>query len=95
MLVDAQVSSMKTSRSGSRSSWPSNQASRRFSDVRAVLLGWRAVFLNVMPWRSKKRHRACACYNATLGELSAKLQQCDVRLLFNAGFEPIGLGIQR
>src|SRR5215210_5124371 len=30
MLVEAQVSSMNTSRSGSRSSWPSNQASRRF-----------------------------------------------------------------
>jgi len=30
ILVEAQVSSMKTRRSGSRSSWPSNQASRRF-----------------------------------------------------------------
>src|SRR6185369_6063033 len=29
MLVEAQVSSMKISRSGSRSSWPSNQAARR------------------------------------------------------------------
>lgn len=29
MLVDAQVSSMKISRSGSRSSWPSNQSQRR------------------------------------------------------------------
>ena len=30
MLVDVHVSSMKTRRSGSRSSWPSNQSSRRF-----------------------------------------------------------------
>src|SRR3954467_3885059 len=30
MLVEAQVSSMNTSRSGSRSSWPSNQAARRW-----------------------------------------------------------------
>ena len=30
ILVEAQVSSMKTRRSGSRSSWPSNQSSRRF-----------------------------------------------------------------
>jgi len=29
MVVEAQVSSMKTRRAGSRSSWPSNQASRR------------------------------------------------------------------
>ena len=31
MLVFAQVSSMNTSRSGSRSGWPSNQACRRFT----------------------------------------------------------------
>ena len=30
MLVEAQVSSIRTKRSGSRSSWPLNQASRRF-----------------------------------------------------------------
>src|SRR3954447_22357475 len=30
MLVEAQVSSMNTSSSGSRSSWPSNQAARRW-----------------------------------------------------------------
>jgi hypothetical protein len=30
MLVEAQLSSMKTKRSGSRSSWPSNQALRHF-----------------------------------------------------------------
>ena len=31
MLVEAQVSSMKIKRSGSRSSWPSNQSSRCFA----------------------------------------------------------------
>ena len=45
MLVEAQVSSMKTSRSGSRSSWPSNQASRRFrTSGRSCSAAWAVFF---------------------------------------------------
>ena len=56
MLVVAQVSSMKTSRSGSRSSWLSNQSCRRFrTSGRSCSLRVRGLFLRVMPWRAKKR----------------------------------------
>jgi len=45
MLVEAQVSSMKTSRSGSRSSCPSNQASRRFrKSGRSCSAAWALFF---------------------------------------------------
>src|SRR5437016_10224827 len=45
MLVEAQVSSMNTSRAGSRSSWPSNQASRRLRmSGRSCSAAWAVFF---------------------------------------------------
>ena len=49
MLVEAQVSSMKTSRPGSRSSCPSTPGLAPLQDVRAILLaGVRRLFLRVI-----------------------------------------------
>ncbi len=46
ILVDVQVSSMNTSRAGSRSSWPSNQASRRVrTSGRSCSVAWAVFFL--------------------------------------------------
>jgi len=57
ILVDAHVSSMKTSLSGSRSIWPSNRSS--LQDVRPLLLGGvRGLFLSVIFRRWKKRDNA-------------------------------------
>jgi starvation-inducible outer membrane lipoprotein len=57
MFLLAQVSSMKTSLEGSRSSWLSNQASRRFTmSGQSCRMG--GLFVQVTPWRAKKRHSA-------------------------------------
>jgi hypothetical protein len=58
MFVLAQVSSMKTSLEGSRSSWLSNQASRRFTMSRGPARSHGRTFFQVTPWRAKKRHSA-------------------------------------
>ncbi len=56
MLVEAQVSSMKKRRSGSRSSWASNQSRVASRQVGAVLLAcMRRLFLSVIPCRRNKR----------------------------------------
>ena len=81
MLVDAQVSSMNTRRSGSRSSWLSNPAWRRFktsgrscSLARAVFFGRDSVI------GEEAANRAVADNNALLAERVAQLLDCDVRL---------------
>ena len=57
MFVVAHVSSMKTSFSGSRSNWLSNQSSRRFMmSGRLCSLAWAVFFLNVRPQRSRNVH---------------------------------------
>ena len=56
ILVEAPVSSTKTSFSGSRSSWVSSQDHRRRSTSGRCCSLAGVVFLNVMPRRSKKRH---------------------------------------
>ena len=56
ILVDAPVSSTKTSLSGSRAGWASNQARRRCSTSGRCCSLACAVFLKVIPRRWKKRH---------------------------------------
>ena len=57
ILVEAPVSSMNTSRRGSRSGWLSSQASRaRLRRQRRSCWRRARFFLKLIPWRSKNRH---------------------------------------
>src|SRR4051812_40794657 len=76
MLVEAQVSSMKISRSGSRSSWPSNQASRRLRmSGRSCSAACAVFFLRVIWWRRQKRQSALTLTKAP----------CSAKHAFNSG----------
>src|SRR4051812_39400123 len=76
MLVEAQVSSMKISRSGSRSSWPSNQASRRLRmSGRSCSAACAVFFLRVIRWRRQKRQSA----------VTLTWAPCSAKRAFNSG----------
>src|SRR6476660_5490636 len=85
MLVEAQVSSMNTRRAGSRSNWPSNQASRRFTMSGRSCSAACAVFFFARDLVTAKEapQRPVARRNAPRGERRPKLFKSDVRGLID------------
>jgi hypothetical protein len=86
MLVDAQVSSMSTNRSGWRSSWRSDHSSRRFRtsgrpcSVACAVFGARdPVPVEEPPQRADPDRRAA------FGQQHLRLDQRDVVLRFDRG----------
>ncbi len=95
MLVLAQVSSRKTKRSGSRSSWPSNQSSRRFrisgrscSVACAVFFARDAVTAEVAPERCHAGERPLT------RQALLQLGQCHVRHRGERGRDQAGMGLR-
>jgi hypothetical protein len=79
MFVVAQVSSMKTSFSGSRSSWPMNHAWRRFRmSGRSCSLAWAVFFPGNAVAVEEAPQRANAKAVAPLSQLRLKLLEGDV-----------------
>src|SRR5918994_5814679 len=94
MLVDAQVSSMNTRRSGSRSSWSSNQASRRFrtsgrscSEACAVFFARDLVTAAEAPERGHADRRALA------GKFRLQLGQGQVGYRIEGGADQAGMDL--
>jgi hypothetical protein len=84
MLVDAQVSSMNTSRSGSRSSWPSNHSSRRFRmSGRSCSLAWPVFFARDPVPGEEAPQGGDADAHAPRGQHLAQLRQRRVWLLLD------------
>ncbi len=92
MLVAVQVSSMKTSRSGSRSSWPSNHSSRRFrTSGRSCSIAWPVFFTRDAVTIEEPPDRADPDQCAAFGELPLDLGQCDVALLLDQREDEAGM----
>src|SRR3712207_4068647 len=94
MLVEAQVSSMNTSRSGSRSSWPSNQASRclRISG-RSCSAACAVFFARDLVPAAEAPERAHADVGPLLGQVRLQLRQGDVGPLVQGRVDQIGMGL--
>jgi hypothetical protein len=83
IFVEAQVSSMNTRRSGSRSGWLSNHAHRWFRMSGRSCSVACAVFFARDPMTVEEApDRADACRHASPRELGLDLRQRDVGLLF-------------
>jgi hypothetical protein len=94
MLVEAQVSSMKISRSGSRSSWPSNQASRRLRISGLSCSAACAVFFSRdLVAAAEAPERAHADLGSVLGQARLQLGQGDVRNLGQRRVDEVGMGL--
>src|SRR5918994_3108915 len=94
MLVDAQVSSMNTRRSGSRSSWSSNQASRRFRTSRRSCSEACAVFFTrELVTAAEAPERGHADLRPLAGKLHLQLGQGQVRHLIEGGADQAGMGL--
>src|SRR3984885_3798961 len=79
MLVEAQVSSIKTRRSGSRSSCPSNQSWRRFKmSGRSCSLACAVFFARDLVAIEKPPERSIAHQDPFLGELLAEFLERQV-----------------
>jgi len=84
MLVDAQVSSIKTSLSGSRSSCPSNHSSRRFrTSGRSCSVHGRSFFACDSVATEEAPQRRDADAHVTLREHDPQLRERRIRLLFD------------
>src|SRR4051812_50210899 len=95
MLVEAQVSSMNTSRSGSRSSWLSNQAARRLRISGRSCSAACAVFFfarDLVP-AAEAPERAHADPRPFLGQARLQLGQGDVGNLGQGRVDQIGMGL--
>ena len=85
MLGDAQVSSMKTSFSGSRSSWLSNQSSRRFrTSGRSCSVAWPVFFTRDPVPGEEAPQRGDAGAHAALGQHYPQLRQRRIGLLLDS-----------
>src|SRR3954451_22520572 len=102
MLVEAQVSSMNTSRSGSRSSWLSNQAARRLRiSGRSCSAACAVFFLRVILCRRQKRQSALTLTRAPFsakrafnsGQARLQLGQGDVGNLGQGRVDQLGMGL--
>jgi hypothetical protein len=94
MFVEAQVSSMKISRSGSRSSWPSNQASRRLRISGLSCSAACAVFFSRdLVAAAEAPERAHAHEGSLLGQARLQLGQGDVGHLVQGRVDQIGMGL--
>ena len=94
MLVEAQVSSMNTSRSGSRSSCPSNQASRRLRTSGRSCSAACAVFFTRDPVPAAKApERTDTDLRPLLGQARLQLRQGDVGHLVQGRVDQIGMGL--
>src|SRR4051812_38641629 len=94
MLVEAQVSSMKISRSGSRSSWPSNQASRRLrTSSRSCSVACAVFFTRDLVAAAKAPERTDADLRSFLGQVRLQLRQGDVGHLSQGGVDQISMGL--
>src|SRR3954452_3701010 len=94
MLVEAQVSSMKISRSGSRSSWLSNQASRRLRmSGRSCSAACAVFFARDLVAAAEAPERAHADPRPFLGQARLQLGQGDVGNLGQRRVDPISMGL--
>jgi hypothetical protein len=94
MLVEAQVSSMKISRSGSRSSWPSNQASRRLRmSGRSCSAACAVFFTRDLVPAAEAPERAHAHEGSFLGQARLQLGQGDVGHLVQGRVDQLGMGL--
>src|SRR3954462_8939899 len=92
MLVEAQVSSMNTSRSGSRCSWPSNQAPRRLRTSGRSCSAACAVFFTRDPVPAAKApERTDTDLRPLLGQARLQLGQGDVGNLGQRRVDQIGM----
>jgi hypothetical protein len=96
MAVGAPVSLMNTSRSGSRSSWPSIHASRRFrSSGRSCSAAWAVFFDGHIAAVEEGPDRAHArCDVPFRREALLHLRECDVRCRFNGAEQEGAMRIQ-
>jgi len=79
MFVDAQVSSMNMSCSGSRSSWPSNRSSRRFRmSGRSCSVACAVFFARDPAPREEPPYRAERDLGAVIGQKRLQFGQGDV-----------------
>src|SRR3712207_452848 len=94
MLVEAQVSSMKISHSGSRSSWPSNQALRRLRrSGRSCSAACAVFFARDLVAAAKAPERGHADQRFLLGQARLQLGQGDVGLLGQSRMDQVGMGL--
>src|ERR1700722_1033695 len=94
MLVDAQVSSMNTRRSGSRSRWPSNHAWRRFkTSGRSCSLARAVFFARDRMTGEEAADRAVANNNALRAERVAQLLDRELRLRLQDGEDRISVSL--
>src|SRR5208283_2545942 len=96
MLVEAQVSSMNTRRSGSRSSCPSNQSSRRFKISARFCSAACAVFFKRQSAAVEERpeRRAGGCHAAVSGQTLKQFADCQVRRLLNQPKQKLSVRVQ-
>src|SRR5258708_3205185 len=95
ILVDTKVSSMKTSRAGSRSGWPSNHASRRAAtSARSCSLACAAFFksdaVTVEETPDRARREAGAVFGA---QQVGQFDQRDVHLGVDARQDDLAKGL--
>src|SRR3954470_15579623 len=94
MLVEAPVSSMSTSRAGSRSSWPSNQSSRRLRmSGRSCSAACAVFFARDLVAAAEAPERAHADPRPFLGQARLQLGQGDVGNLVEHGLDEVGTGL--
>ena len=94
MLVEAQVSSMNTSRAGSRSSCPSNQASRRVkTSGRSCSAACADFFPCYLPAREEAPQRTDADANPALGQLRLQFVRRHVRHRLDQPEDQIGMSL--
>src|SRR3954462_8977040 len=94
MLVEAQVSSMKISRSGSRSSWLSNQSSRRLRmSGRSCSAACAVFFARDLVAAAEAPERAHADPRPFLGQARLQLGQGDVGNLGQGRVDQLGMGL--
>src|SRR5215212_7662787 len=92
MLVEAPVSSMNTSRAGSRSSWPSNHASRRLRiSGRSCSAACAVFFARDLVPEAEAPERTDTDLRPVLGQARLQLGQGDVRNLGQRRVDQLGM----